>query len=118
MPNMPLQKNAKYASPKKCLRFSSHNFALAIIATIGHTQLWSTANFERCVSQTITFKLEGRGHLRLGEIFVTPFQRKGVGGGSGGGGGGSSWFALMGIGEEKGKKGKRGRGGKVGPDTG
>ena len=42
-------------------------------------------------------------------------QRKG-GGGSGGGGGGS-WFALMGIVEDKGKKGKRGRG-KVGPNTG
>ena len=35
--------------------------------------------------------------------------------GGGGSGGGGSWFALMGIGEDKGKK--RGRG-KVGPDTG
>ena len=73
-----------------------------------HRQFW--------VSQITFTSRRVAAILARGNICHTLVQRKG-GGGSGGGGGGS-WFALMGIGEDKGKKGKRGRGGKVAPDTG
>ena len=94
---------------RKCHRLSSP----ASIATIGHTQLWSTGNVERCGSETKTFKLEGGGHFRRG-IFVTPLKGREEEGRGAEVEAAAPGLLLWGLGRTKGKRGSGHEGGRWG----
>ena len=99
---------AKYASKKNGSIFHL-TISLATIATIGHTQLRSTANFELGFL-TITFNLTGRGHFSRRKYLSHPSKE-------GRRVGGRRWRLLVcsygdwGGQREKGEAGTRGESG-------